>query len=379
MSHLARSIRRCLALATVTTTSLFAGTAFAATNELEEIVVTAQKQEQKLSETPLSVTALSSTDLKALAATQFRDFANTVPGLGFTSEGVGSTQINLRGITSGGSVSPTVGIYVDEVPYGSSTAFAGAAGLALDVGLFDLNRVEVLRGPQGTLYGASTMGGLLKYVTTTPDLQKFGGKARAGLSATDDGDINYDVASAVNLPFGSDKAAARLSGFYSHDGGYVDSLGLGEEDVNQSDVYGGRADVLFQPTEALSIRLNAFMQRIDRDGTSQVAYDLATGNPLDGDLEQQTILPQGFEQEFDLYSGTLVYDFGPAELTSVTSYQEFTNDSTLDASPLYVPLLNAVLPHPPFPTWGATGVDYGITTDKFTQELRLAGTGATFD
>ena len=184
MSHLARSIRRCLALATVTTTSLCAGTAFAATNELEEIVVTAQKQEQKLSETPLSVTALSSTDLTALAATQFRDFANTVPGLGFTSE---------------------------------------------------------------------------------------------------------------------------------------------------------------------------------------VAYDLATGNPLDGDLEQQTILPQGFEQEFDLYSGTLVYDFGPAELTSVTSYQEFTNDSTLDASPLYVPLLNAVLPHPPFPTWGATGVDYGITTDKFTQ------------
>ena len=101
MSHLARSIRRCLALATVTTTSLCAGTAFAATNELEEIVVTAQKQEQKLSETPLSVTALSSTDLTALAATQFRDFANTVPGLGFTSEGVGSTQINLRGITSG--------------------------------------------------------------------------------------------------------------------------------------------------------------------------------------------------------------------------------------------------------------------------------------
>lgn len=380
MSHLARSIRRCLALAAVTTTaSLSAGTALAAANELEEIVVTAQKQEQKLSETPLSVTALSSKNLDALAATQFRDFANSVPGLSFTSSGAGATQINLRGITSGGSVSPTVGIYVDEVPYGSSTAFAGAAQLALDAGLFDLNRVEVLRGPQGTLYGASTMGGLLKYVTTTPDLHEFGGTARAGLSTTDDGDINYDVASALNLPFGSDKAAARLGGFYSHDGGYVDSLGLGEEDVNQSDIYGGRADVLFQPTEALSIRLNAYLQRIDRDGTSQVAYDLATGNPLDGDLEQQTILPQPFEQEFDLYSGTVVYDFGPAELTSVTSYQEFSNDSSLDASPLYVPLLNAVLPHPPFPTWGATGVTYGITTDKFTQELRLAGTGPTLD
>jgi iron complex outermembrane recepter protein len=380
MSHLARSIRRCFALAAVTTTaSLSAGTAFAAGTELEEILVTAQKYNQKLSETPLSVTALSARDLDALAATQFRDFANTVPGLSFTTNGVGSTQINLRGITSGASVSPTVGVYVDEVPYGSSTAFAGASQLALDVGLFDLNRVEVLRGPQGTLYGASTMGGLLKYVTTTPDLQAFGGKARAGLSTTDDGDVNYDVASAVNLPFGSDKAAARLSGFYSHDGGYVDSLGLGEEDVNQSDVYGGRADVLFQPNDKLSVRLNAYLQQIDRDGSSQVAYDLASGKPIDGELEQQTILPQPFEQEYEMYSGTVVYDFGPAELTSVTSYQTLSNDSSADASPLYVPLLNFVLPHPPFPTWGATGVNYGISTDKFTQELRLAGTGPTID
>jgi iron complex outermembrane receptor protein len=381
MSHLARSIRRCLALATVTTTAtaLYAGTAFAAANELEEVVVTAQKYEQKLSETPLSVTSVSAKELAALGATQFRDFANTIPGLSFTTSGAGATQINLRGITSGGSVSPTVGIYVDEVPYGSSTAFAGAAQLALDAGLFDLSRVEVLRGPQGTLYGASTMGGLLKYVTTVPDLHSFAGTARAGLSTTEQGGVSYDVASAVNLPFGSDKGAARVSGFYSRDGGYVDSLGLGKDDVNQSDVYGGRADVLFQPSDELSIRLNAYLQKIDRDGTNQVAYDLATEKPIDGDLDQQTILPQPFEQQYEMYSATVAYDFGPAAFTSVTSYQSFSNDSSLDASPLYVPLLNAVLPHPPFPIWGATGVNYGIDTDKFTQELRLAGTGSTFD
>jgi iron complex outermembrane receptor protein len=381
MSYLARSIRRCLALATVTTTAtaLYAGTAFAAANELEEIVVTAQKQEQKLSETPLSVTALSAKDLNALGATQFRDFANTVPGLSFTSSGAGATQINLRGISSGTSVSPTVGIYVDEVPYGSSTAFAGAAQLALDVGLFDLARVEVLRGPQGTLYGASTMGGLLKYVTTAPDLHKFGGTARAGLSATEQGGISYDVAGAVNLPFGSDKAAARVSGFYSHDGGYVDDIGLGKDDVNRSDVYGGRADLLLQPTDELSIRLNAYFQKINRDGTNGVGYDYATGKPIDGDLEQANILPQPFDQTYEMYSATAVYDFGPAALTSVTSYQSFSNDSTLDASPLYVPILNAVLPHPPFPIWGATSVNYGINTDKFTQELRLAGTGSSVD
>jgi len=380
MSHLARSIRRCLALATVTTTaSLYAGTVVAAANELEEVVVTAQKYEQKLGETPLSVTALSAKDLAALGATQFRDFANTVPGLTFTTSGVGATQVNLRGVTSGVNVSPTVGIYVDEVPYGSSTPFAGSASLALDVGLYDLSRVEVLRGPQGTLYGASTMGGLLKYVTIAPDVHQYEGTARAGVAATEHGGVSYDVASAVNLPFGSDKAAARLSGFYSHDGGYINNSGLGRTDVNQSDVYGGRADFLIEPTDQLSIRLNAYLQKISRDGTNTVNYDLATEKPIYGSLVQQTILAQPFNEKFDLYGATVVYNFGPAALTSVSSYQSLKNDSLLDGSPLYVPILNAVLPHPPFPIFGATGVQYGISTDKFTQELRLAATGSTID
>src|SRR5450432_1372924 len=112
MSQLSHSIRRCLALAAVATTSLHAGAAFAAAaTELEEVVVTAQKYEQKLSETPLSVTAVSAKDLNAIAATQFVDFANLVPGLSFTTTGVGNTQVNLRGITAGTNVSPTVGIY----------------------------------------------------------------------------------------------------------------------------------------------------------------------------------------------------------------------------------------------------------------------------
>ena len=351
---------------------------------LEEIIVTAQKREEKLSQTPVAITALSSKELGALGATQFRDFANTVAGLGFTTGGAGDTQINLRGITSGGSVSPTVGVYVDEVPYGSSTAFAGAAQLALDVGLFDISRVEVLRGPQGTLYGASTMGGLLKYVTTVPDLHDLGGTARAGLSTTEHGGVSYDVASAVNLPFGSDKAAARVSGFYSQDGGYVDNVGLGEDDVNQSDLYGGRADVLFQPSEQLSIRLNAYLQKIDRNGSNEVGYDPATEKPIDGDLDQRSILPEPFDQKYEMYSATAVYDFGPAALTSVTSYQSLNNDSFLDGSTLFVPTFNFLFsPGNPFGlpeiAFGAVGIAYAISTDKFTQELRLAGTGPTID
>ena len=380
MSHLARSIRHCFALAAVTSTaSLVAGPALGAAGELEEIIVTAQKQEQKLSETPLSVTALSAKDLNALGATQFRDFANTVPGLQFSTTGVGSTQVNLRGITSGDNVSPTVGIYVDEVPYGSSTAFAGGAQLALDVGLFDISRVEVLRGPQGTLYGASTMGGLLKYVTTVPNLHDFGGTARAGLSTTEHGGVSYDAAAAVNLPFASDKAAARVSGFYSHDGGYVDNIALNKDDVNQSDVYGGRGDVLFQPTDQLSVRLTAYSQDITRDGRSTVDYDYATAKPVNGGLDQEMVVTEPFDQSFQLMSGTVVYDFGSVALTSVSSYQSLSNDSRIDASDLYTPLFNLLLSDLLGVTFGPTAVKYGIDTDKFVQELRLAGTGPTID
>jgi iron complex outermembrane recepter protein len=379
MNHLSRSVRRCLALAAVATTSLHAGTAFAAPTELEDVVVTAQKYEQRLSEIPVSVTAVSAKDLDAISATQFVDFASLVPGLNFTTTGVGNTQINLRGITSGTNVSPTVGIYVDEVPYGSSTSFAGSAALALDTALFDLNRVEVLRGPQGTLYGASTMGGLLKYVTTLPDVHQFDGNARAGLSLVGHNGISYDAASAVNLPFGTDIAALRLGGYYSHDGGYVNSPGTGQSDVNQSNVYGGRADFLFKPTDKFSVRLNAFVQKISRDGTNEVGYDLATERPLAGDLEQPTVLKQPFDEQFDLFGATIVYDFGPAALTSISSYQKLTNASFLDATPLYGTLLNLELPHPPFPIIGSIGVAYGIDTKKFTQELRLAGTGPVVD
>jgi iron complex outermembrane recepter protein len=120
---------------------------------LQEVVVTAQKKAEKLSETPLSVTAISNSQIEALGATEFRDIANTVPGLNITGNGVGQNQVNLRGITTGADVAPTVGVYVDDVPYGSSTPFGNFAQLSLDVGLFDLDRVEVLRGPQGTLYG----------------------------------------------------------------------------------------------------------------------------------------------------------------------------------------------------------------------------------
>jgi iron complex outermembrane receptor protein len=341
---------------------------------LEEIVVTAQKFEERLSETPLSVTAISARNLEQLGATQLRDFASTVPSLTFTTSGVGSTQVNLRGITTGNNISPTVGIYVDEVPYGSSTPFASGAQLALDVGLFDVSRIEILRGPQGTLYGASTMGGLLKYVSVVPDVSAFGATARVGVVSTAGGGVGYDGAAAINAPLADEKAAVRVSGFYTHDDGYIDNLAAGRDDVNESNVFGGRADLLVKPSDKLSLRLAAFAQDIEREGVASADFGLASGEPIDGDLDQRRLRAEPFDQEFRLVSGTVTYDFESAALTSISSYQTVRSHAITDVSAFFVPALGAsgiVL--------GSIEVEKQNDTDKFTQEVRLAGTGTVLD
>ena len=336
---------------------------------LEEIVVTAQKREERLIETPQSVSVLSADMLTKLAATQFRDFANTVPGLNFQTGGAGFNQISLRGVTTGYDITPSVGNVVDDVPYGSSSAFARGAQLALDVGLFDVERIEVLRGPQGTLYGASTMGGLIKYVTKQPDVTRMGGEVQTGLSGTTDGGLNYIGAAALNLPLVTDKVALRASGFHSRDRGYVDNVGLDREDVNASRVSGGRLDLLALPTEALSLRVAAVLQDISRDGTATSDYTLE-GESLYGGLKQLRLIPETFDQRFRLVSATATYDFGSAELTAVSSYQAIRSQFIVDDTPALQPILALC---PPFcRSYSSVAIDNEVETDKFTQEIRLA-------
>jgi outer membrane receptor protein involved in Fe transport len=355
----------------------------AANDESAEIVVTAQKRQERLIDAPLAVTALTSEDFARSNATQFRDFANQVPGLSYQTFGAGYTQIILRGVTTGTDVGPAVAVYVDEVPYGSSSVFAQSAQTTLDAGLFDLERVEVLRGPQGTLYGASAMGGLLKYVTKRPDLTRFGGEAKGGLSFTKSGGESYDFAAAINAPLAQDVAAVRVSGFYSHDAGFIDNVARGEKDVNSANVYGGRIDLYAEPTDGLSVRLVGFLQNIKRGGESTADYGY-DGQPLFGALAQNRPFAEPFDQKFRLLSGTLTYDLGSAELTSVSSYQYVRNNIYYDFSAAFVPTVNLVeffgsLPGYAGP-YGAVGNPVKIGLDKFTQELRLAGNvGDTFE
>ncbi|PZU50151.1 MAG: hypothetical protein DI568_03200 [Sphingomonas sp.] len=339
---------------------------------VQDIVVTAQKREERLIDTPQSVTVVSAQELSRLSATQFRDFANTVPGLTFDTAGAGQSQITLRGVTAGWDVSPTVAIYVDDVPYGSSSAFAQGSSIALDVGLFDVERIEVLRGPQGTLYGASTLGGLLKYGMKTPELDSMHVSARAGIASVHKGGISYDGAAAVNMPMG-ETVAVRASGYYSRDAGYIDNIQLGDKDVNAADIYGGRIDALFKPTEDLTIRLSAFAQNLSRDGTAIAEYT-PLRQPAFGDLNQKRWLAESFDQDFRLVSGTVAYDFGPATLTSISSYQSMNARSLTDYSASYVPYFNSD-PGTFGGPYSAVGIFSDVLLRKFTQEVRVGSNG----
>jgi len=339
--------------------------------QLQEVIVTAQKRQERLIDVPQSMSVLSSDDLAKLGAIQFSDFADTVPGLSFKAGGVGMNQVTLRGITAGVDNNPTVAIYVDEVPFGPSTGSALGGRIGFDPSVFDVDRIEVLRGPQGTLYGASAVGGLIKYVTKQPDATTFSGNAQAGLSDTGDGGgLNYNAAATVNLPIVTNDAAVRLSGYYSHDSGYIDNVKTGKKDVNHSYVDGARADFLLKPTEALSFRVTGFYQDISRGGSPTVDYT-QSGQPVIGPLDQSRGFNEAFDQRFRLVSGTLTYDLPWAVLTSVSSYQTVSSELIVGADYFSAILAGCCGLH-----YSAVADDALLTTDRFAQEVRFSSTGS---
>lgn len=338
---------------------------------LEEVIVTAQKREQRLIDVPQAVSVLSTDDLVKRGIVQFRDYAHTVPGLTFQTHGAGEAIVSIRGVTLGVDVSPTVGIYVDEVPYGSSSSLTFGPVIAFDAAPFDMERIEVLKGPQGTLYGASAMGGLIKYVSKRPNSTRFGVDAQAGVSSTRHGGVSEHGALTVNAPIVTDKLAMRATGFYSRDGGYIDNVARGAKDVNGSNIYGGRADLLFTPTDALSVRLTGSFQNIDRDGRGTADYTLAGGTPY-GTLAHGRPTAEPFEQRFRLISGTVIYDLDWAALTSITSYQTARTQWSADWTAVFGPIAQRLFGG----SYSGVSLLNSGPTDKFVQEVRLASEGS---
>lgn len=338
-------------------------------SDLDVIVVTAQKVAQSLVDVPLSISVVGGSELDRMQAVNIQDYVKLVPGLQLTQSTPGFGRLVLRGINTGG-VASTVGVYVDETTFGSSSGLVNGAILAGDFDTFDIARVEVLRGPQGTLYGASSLGGVLKYVTVEPQFDAFQARMRATAETVEDGDMSYSGAAVVNIP-ASDKLAFRASGFYRRVGGFIDSIGTAGSDVasniNDSRVSGGRASMLFKPSDAASFRLSAYVQDIDNGASSVVDSDALTGKTLYGRQTQSQYIPEAADVRYRVFNGTGVFDLGFADLTTATSYGTLTQDFRVDFTLLISPTLQAILGIP------NEAFNGQITRVKrFTQEVRLS-------
>jgi len=362
-----------------------AGTAAAqnpAPDTSEDIIVTAQKRDQTLIEVPQSMSVVTGATLESHQATSLVDYAALVPGLTLQQESPGESRVILRGINTG-SASPTVAIYVDDVPFGSSTGQTNAAHLAGDIDPFDMERIEVLRGPQGTLYGANSLGGLIKYVTNPPRLDRIEVRGQAGIETIDGGGTGWSGDGVVNVPLSS-TIAVRASGFYRRTPGYIDAIGRPAKNVNDADSYGGRAALLFKPSDRFSIKLSALVQNIranardsydaDPETLEPISADPFTGTPVSG-LNRYEFFPDQNHADYRLFAGTIDWDLGFATLTSVTSYgrlreHEYIDASFIDAGGISIGDLVTAVYGSPTPL-GATESSR-ISQKKFTQEVRLA-------
>jgi len=277
--------------------------------------------------------------------------------------------LSIRGIQEGLGHTPTTGVLIDDVPYGSSQG----AVVVPDIDPSDLSRIEVLRGPQGTLYGASSMGGLLKFVTVEPSTAGYSGRIDAGMSSVYNGhEPGYDVHGSANVPLG-DNLAMVASAFTRQDPGYIDNPVLGTRGVNEAHLYGARLAVLWRPSDTLSLKVGALYQHTAQDGLNEV--DVLPGL---GDLQQNYIRGMGgSKKEIQAYNATLNAKLGAADLTVISGYNK---NSWSDAED-YTWALGGPdsLTQSQFGVTGATLFDFA-NTEKYVEEVRLSTPiGTSFD
>ena len=342
----------------------------------QTVTVTATRRREPARDVPVQVNALSAETLQRAGATSLSDYVAGLPGVDVKStNGPGLGQVSIRGVTTGDQTIATVGIYVDDVPFGSSSAFAAGSTMALDMSLLDLNHIEVLRGPQGTLYGAGAMGGLLKYVTNEPDTTELSGNLTLGVSGTKGGGVSHVESGVVNVPIKEGVAALRVALFRDHQGGFVDAVGAaGGRNIDRGDTTGGRLSLLVEPTSHVHVRLTAVDQDIYRHGSDIVDYDIATGRPTEGDLVRQLSIDEPYRVSIGLVSADIEVDMGWARLNSVTSAQQEKTRNRLDAS-FYDGALTDALQT----TVTGSRLDSAPGMRKHSQEFRLTSAPGTLE
>ena len=325
-------------------------------SSLQEVVVTAQKREQRLIEVPMTITAISGAELEQRGFVNLQDLAFSVPGVAMREDGPGSYTIFMRGLSNQYGNGALVGVYLDEAPL-SLTGFD-----QLDSRMYDLERVEVLKGPQGTLYGQGAVAGAIRYISKAPVLDSFEGSVQASEAFVDSGDSKQTFTGVVNVPIVTDKFAVRLSGTWENGGGWQDQPAAGINNGNYQDLKNVRLQALWKPTDALDIKVMGVIHRNESklglgyenpDRTVPVAVD-----------PSRVLIPKSFD--YDLMNLDVKYDFGGAQLTSASTYIDhhhdypfsyFGSDATIYAGAL-----------------AGTDARYEIA-NQFSQELRLSSKG----
>lgn len=337
-----------------------------------EIVVTAQKREERLLNVPASITAESQDALQRRGATQLEDIIRNTPGISNAGPGQGNnTAITIRGVSTGtgiGLKQATVSLLFDDIPVDPNTAAIGTTNLRT----VDIERVEVLRGPQGTLFGSGALSGAVRFITNKPNLDTFGGAAELTVATTHRGEESFAGNAVVNVPLVDDKLGIRAVGYGYQDGGWVDNLATGQRDVNRVETYGGRLAVAFRPTDRLSLTLTGIYQDSEDKGSGESLYALTLGA---SDFGRQTSLFKSPSSDLEnkLVDLAAEYDLGAVSLFSSTTYGN-RKSSTESEAGFYLPLLGFLLGVPGLSgeVPGQTGSDF----DNFTQELRLSSNGS---
>jgi outer membrane receptor protein involved in Fe transport len=350
--------------------------------QLEEVLVTSQKVTEDVRRVPASISVISAAQIESLHMVELADLTRSIPNLSFTSQGgPGNQNIELRGISSTAG-SSTVSVYLDDVPM--TVRNLDTQGQA-EPSFFDVQRVEVLRGPQGTLYGASSMGGTIRYISSPVDLSQTGGTVYSDVSGTKHGGVNYSERGVINIPLITDQLGVRIGVSTTHDSGYIDHYSpdtgqLLARGVNGDTNTAARIALDWRPVEGLSIKPAVFYQYNRSDDLNVV--DIGLPDPL----SQQKRVQEGGKETIVVPSVTAGYDMDWGNITSVTSYFYRRFVRTVDGTQYNSGFLgSAYLDQANPPILGLDGnldgylvgnvpspVHYTVSTKQISQEVRVA-------
>ena len=366
------------------------------TGQLEEIVVTAEKRESTIETTAISLTAVSGADIVNRGFTDLASLMQTVPGVSMRTSGPGMTEFEMRGVASNGGNSPTVGFYFDETPL-TAPAATNEGKIVISPDLYDLNRVEVLRGPQGTLYGSGSMGGTIRVIPNAPNPEVFESSGEAKFADTDHGGFDHGENAMINLPFLNGIAALRIVGSYSFDAGWIDRVVIepGDfplatngfttrgnvlaapiateyHDVNDVEKTTVRISAVFKPIDGLTITPSYFYQKLRAGGLPYI--DSVPGT----DAHYQPFdIPENYRDEFHLSALSIKYHTDVFEISSASAYWSRHEPLIQDASESWSTGLQLPSYGPGNGGIGAAYADEDNQSHQTTEELRISSVGDT--